>query len=95
MMRIDFDPDKSARNELERSLSFKAVERFDWEGALYDKDVRDDYPERRFIALGRIGRRLHVVCFTPIDAGVRVISLRKASVREARHYEYATHERRG
>jgi uncharacterized DUF497 family protein len=86
-MRIDFDPDKSARNEQERGLSFSVVERFDWEGALYTEDTRHDYPERRFVALGRIGQRVHVVCFTPIDGGVRIISFRKANAREVRRYE--------
>jgi len=89
-MRIDFDPDKSARNERERGLPFTAVECFDWEGALYTEDTRHDYPERRFVALGLIGQRIHVVCFTPIDGGVRVISFRKVNAREVRRYEQAT-----
>ncbi|WP_163650739.1 BrnT family toxin [Modicisalibacter sp. 'Wilcox'] len=89
-MRIDFDPDKSARNERERGLPFTVVERFDWEGALYTEDTRHDYPERRFVALGLIGQRVHVVCFTPVDGGIRVISFRKANAREVRRYEQAT-----
>ncbi|MCG7599723.1 BrnT family toxin [Halomonas sp. McH1-25] len=89
-MRIEFDPDKSARNERERGLPFTVAERFDWEGALYAEDMRYDYPERRFVALGRIGQRVHVVCFTPIDGGVRIISFRKANAREVRRYEQAT-----
>ncbi|MBZ9539793.1 BrnT family toxin [Modicisalibacter tunisiensis] len=89
-MRIDFDPDKSARNERERGLPFTAVERLDWEGALYTEDTRHDYPERRFVALGLIGQRVHVVCFTPVDGGIRVISFRKANAREVRRYEQAT-----
>lgn len=90
-MIIDFDPDKSARNERERDLPFTAVERFDWEGALLTEDNRFAYPERRFIALGKIGQRVHMVCFTPIEEGIRVISLRKANPREVRRYENATH----
>jgi uncharacterized DUF497 family protein len=31
--------------------------------------------------------RLHVICFTPIDGGVRIISFRKANRREVRYYE--------
>ncbi|GAB2788259.1 BrnT family toxin [Halomonas shantousis] len=91
-MRIDFDPDKSARNERERGLPFTAAEHFDWEEALYTEDTRHDYPERRFVALGRIGQRVHVECFTPINGGVRVISFRKANEREVRRYEQATDE---
>ncbi|MGY4878522.1 BrnT family toxin [Vreelandella aquamarina] len=91
-MIIDFDPSKSARNEQERSLPFTAVERFDWEAAVFSEDTRFDYPERRFIGLGKIGERVHVVCFTPITDGIRVISLRKANPREVQRYENATHE---
>jgi uncharacterized protein (DUF4415 family) len=35
------------------------------------------YPEIRIIALGFLGVRLHVICFTLIDDGVRIISFRK------------------
>ncbi|MBY5943430.1 BrnT family toxin [Halomonas sp. DP5N14-9] len=38
-----------------------------------------------------IGQRVHVVCFTPIEGGIRVISLRKANAREVRRYDKATH----
>ena len=91
-MIIDYDPNKSARNEQERGLPFTAAERFDWDGAVFSEDTRNDYPERRFIGLGKIGERVHVVCFTPITDGIRVISLRKANAREVRSYESATHE---
>ncbi len=91
-MIIDFDPNKSARNDAERGLPFTAVQRFDWEGALFQEDSRFDCPERRFIGLGKIGQRVHVVCFTPIDGGIRVISLRKANSREVRRYENEAHE---
>lgn len=90
-MIIDFDPDKSARNERERGLPFTVMERFAWESAILSEDNRFTYSERRFIALGKIGQRVHVVCFTPIAEGVRVISLRKANPREVRRYEKATH----
>lgn len=90
-MIIDFDPSKSNRNDRERGLPFTAVDSFDWEGAILSEDNRFEYPERRFVALGRIGQRVHVMCFTPIEGGVRVISLRKANSREVRHYENATH----
>lgn len=91
-MIIDFDPNKSDRNEQERGLPFTAVESFDWDGAVFSEDTRREYPERRFIGLGKIGQRVHVVCFTPIEDGIRVISLRKGNLREVRRYEYATDE---
>ena len=91
-MIIDFDPNKSAQNEADRGLPFTAAQRFDWESAVFQEDTRFDYPEQRIIGLGKIGQRVHVVCFTPIEGGVRVISLRKANRREVQRYENATDE---
>ena len=86
-MIIDFDPKKSERNEHDRRLSFIRAIDFDWEGARYLEDVRNLYPERRFIARGYLDERLHVLCFTPIKNGVRIISFRKANSREVKRYE--------
>lgn len=68
-MIIDFDPEKSTRNETARGLPFTAVERFDWKGALFHEDSRFDYPERRFIGLGNIGQRVHVECDSRMKMG--------------------------
>jgi len=92
-MKIDFDPIKSERNIKLRSLSFDRAGDFDWETAIYYEDDRMDYPEDRIIALGFLGVRLHVICFTPIDGGVRIISFRKANRREIRCYEEETADR--
>ena len=92
-MKIDFDPAKSARNIKSRSLSFDKVVDFDWETAIYYEDDRVDYQETRIIALGFLGVRLHVICFTPIDGGVRVISFRKVNRREVRYFEDETADR--
>jgi len=58
--------------------------------ALFEEDTRKDYGERRFIVYGLIGPRLHILCFTPISGGIRVISLRKANQREVVYYEQKT-----
>jgi uncharacterized DUF497 family protein len=92
-MKIVFDPAKSERNAKSRSLSFDRAVDFDWESAIYSEDERVDYPETRIIALGFLGVRLHVICFTPIYGGVRIISFRKANRREVRHYEDETADR--
>jgi uncharacterized DUF497 family protein len=92
-MQIDFDPAKSERNTKSRSLSFDRAVDFDWETAIYYEDERAGYPETRIIALGFLGVRLHVICFTPIDGGVRIISFRKANRKEVRYYEDETADR--
>jgi uncharacterized DUF497 family protein len=86
-MKIVFDLAKSERNARERGLPVDRVEAFNWETARYADDTRRAYPERRIVGLGFIGTRLHVVCFTPIEGGIRVISFRKANDREVRRYE--------
>jgi uncharacterized protein len=88
-VRLEFDPAKSARNAEQRGLPFDAVMDFNWETALINADERFLYSELRFSALGFIGRRLHFLCYTPIEDGVRVISFRKANQREVNHYEKA------
>ena len=64
-MRIEFDPAKSARNARSRGLSFDLAAGFDWESAVYREDSRRAYPEGRIVALGYVGPRLCVLCFTP------------------------------
>ena len=86
-MRIEFDPDKNARNLAERGLSFEQVAEFNFETALIRADTRRDYGETRYIAVGRLHRRLHVLCFTAAPDGIRVISFRKANDREVSRYE--------
>ncbi|MBI4356308.1 MAG: BrnT family toxin [Gammaproteobacteria bacterium] len=89
-MKIDFDPEKSKKNDHTRGLPFERATEFDWETASYSEDTRNPYPERRFVAMGYCGDRLHVLCFTPIEDGVRIISFRKANLREVKRYEKET-----
>jgi uncharacterized DUF497 family protein len=89
-MRIDFDPAKSARNERERGLPFSAAAGFAFDSAIVELDARRDYPEPRYVAVGFLGERLHVLCFTPLPDGLRVISFRKANAREIKAHAQAT-----
>ncbi|OOR98779.1 hypothetical protein B0187_07855 [Haemophilus paracuniculus] len=86
-MRISYDPNKSQRNLQERQLAFDEVKDFDWQTAIIWQDTRFDYPEPRFLSLGLLNERLHSLCFTPIEGGIRVISFRKANKREMKQYE--------
>ena len=88
-MRITYDPAKNERNIRNRGLSFDSAARFDFEGALYAVDQRHDYGEMRYIAMGMLGVRLHVLCFAETADGIRVISFRKANAREVRRYAKA------
>ena len=86
-MRIEFDQAKHQRNLSERALGFDQAAEFDFSTALIWQDTRKTYPEVRYVALGFLDARLHVLCFTPVADGIRVISFRKANTREVRDYE--------
>ena len=88
-MKIEFDPAKSERNELLRGLPFSLVAAFDFDTALIARDTREAYGEDRYIAVGFIERRLHVVAYTVRGLCLRVISFRKANAREVRRHEHA------
>lgn len=87
MADVSFDPAKNERNISSRGISFEAAEQFEWDTALVAEDLRKEYGERRFLALGLIEGRLHAMVYTPRAGKVHVISLRKANRREVRRYE--------
>ena len=86
-VEISFDTAKNVRNVADRGLPFTLVLQLEWSGAVIQEDVRKSYGERRYLALGMIGDRLHAAVFTPRAGKVHVISLRKANQREVKAYE--------
>lgn len=86
-MRIEFNPAKNEANIRDRDLSFERAAEFDFGTAVIGQDTRKAYAEVRFVATGFLEQRLHVLCFTPVAGGVRVISFRKANAREVKSYE--------
>jgi len=92
-VKIEFDPAKSARNAAARGLPFELTrDEFDWNAALVVEDARRDYGERRFLALGPMQGRLHVVCYCIRGEARRIISFRKANKNEERAYDQASIE---
>jgi uncharacterized DUF497 family protein len=81
-MYLEYDPNKNERNVREQGLSFERAVDFDFETAKIWEDTRFDYHETRYIAIGYLDNRLHVLCYKDIDDGIRVISFRKANQRE-------------
>lgn len=59
----------------------------DWDNATILEDIRFDYPERRFWAFGMLLGRLHLAAYCIRGGRIRVISYRKASAREVKHYD--------
>ncbi len=89
-MSITYDPNKNQLNIERRGLSFDRVSELDWDNVWAYEDKRNEYDEVRYIAYGTLDERLHFVCFTETEQGIRVISFRKANNREVKRYEQAT-----
>jgi uncharacterized DUF497 family protein len=81
-MRIEYDASKSRRNIEQRGISFDSATELLDSDPLVIEDRRRDYRERRFIAYGWLGDRLHVCVYTLRGDTYRIISLRRANRRE-------------
>ncbi|SEQ70814.1 hypothetical protein SAMN05216548_10716 [Faunimonas pinastri] len=80
-----WDEGKRETNNAKHGVDFTAADAFDWQTAMIVDDERFAYGERREIAFGFIGARLHVLVFTRREA-THIISLRKANSREIKRY---------
>lgn len=85
-MRYEWDEGKNAANRVKHGLDFSKAEEFCWDTAVETVDDRANYGEERWIALGLIGVRVHVMIYTKRGRNIRIISLRKANKRETEHY---------
>ena len=85
-MRLTHDPKKLAANVAKHGVWFDLAKDFEWETALIVVDDRLRYGETRFSAMGLIDGRLYVLIFTLRETSVRIISLRKANIKEVKRY---------
>ena len=81
----EWDENKRKTNLTNHGVDFAHMDAFEWESAVVDID--EGHAEPRWIGTGFIGAVLHVVVFTDRDDDIRIISLRKATRREARNYD--------
>jgi uncharacterized DUF497 family protein len=77
---------KDKINKSRHGLSLSRAENFDLDAARLALDDREDYGEDRWIAIGFLDARLHVLVFTFTEIGIRAISLRKAERYEETNY---------
>jgi uncharacterized DUF497 family protein len=82
-----WDDDKHALNLMAHKVDFSSALSFEWERSIIWQDRRRDYGEKRFLALGKIEGRVHLMVFTPRGGYLRIISLRKANPKEVKRYE--------
>lgn len=86
-MQYEWDENKRLANLERHKVDFNVAENFQWETAIETIDDRFDYGEERWITLGFIGEKLHVLVYTIRSQTIRIISLRKANKRERIYYE--------
>ncbi|MBS1210068.1 MAG: BrnT family toxin [Proteobacteria bacterium] len=85
-MRIEFDPDKDASNQAKHGVSLALAASLDWDAALVWIDDRFGYEEIRMIALAPESSTLYYLAFVERGEARRIISLRRATRREVKHY---------
>jgi uncharacterized protein len=87
--RFTWDETKRSLNFAKHGIDFSAIDAFDWQAAILRPDIRFDYGEERWVAVGPIRDRLHVVVYVVRQDGHRLVSLRRANSREGRFHAAA------
>lgn len=85
-MRVEFDPAKDKANRAAHGVSLAVAEHLDRDAALVWIDDRFEYEELRVIALAPESSMLYYVAFVERGEARRIISLRRATRREVKHY---------
>ena len=86
-MKLIYDSAKNDSNIAKHGLSLAEAKLLEWDTALEWIDGRKNYGEERRIALAQMKHRLYYVVYVELKTGIRVISLRKANIREVKKYE--------
>ena len=86
-MEIEYDEAKRRLTLQKRGLDFADAARVLEGEYIVQDDDRVDYPEPRYQTYGYLGERLVMFAWTPIDDGMRIISMRKCNERERQKYE--------
>ncbi|MEQ8954108.1 MAG: BrnT family toxin [Gammaproteobacteria bacterium] len=83
---FEWDEAKRDSNQVSRGFDFGNAADFDWDSAYIYEDLRKDYGETRYTAVGYYMNRLTILVFTPRAGATRIISWRKANPREITRY---------
>lgn len=86
-MKLSYDSAKNDSNIQKHGLSLTEARLLEWDTALEWIDGRKNYGEERRIALVLMKQRLYCIVYIELKIGIRVISLRKANIREVEKYE--------
>ena len=61
---FEWDESKRRANIAKHGIDFTDAARLVWNSAVTVEDIRRDYGETRYVAIGRIGHTVCVVCYT-------------------------------
>ena len=86
-MQYEWDENKRLANLERHKVDFATAIDFEWDTALETIDDRYEYGEKRWVTIGFIRKKLHVMVYTIRGNKIRIISLRKANRRESKYYE--------
>ena len=92
-MKFEWDEAKRLSNIAKHGIDFRDAPDLFHNPYLILKDIRCNYGEERFLAMGQIGNRPMVLVFTEREEKIRIISLRKANSREQEKYQEAIRNR--
>jgi len=90
MEGMDFEWDRAKSDLCQSSRNFDfayVISIFVDPNLLIEKDQCWDYGEERFRAIGLLESRVFVVIYTKRSMVIRIISARRANLREVRRYE--------
>lgn len=92
-MQFEWNEAKSDACFIERGFDFAyAAQIFADPNRLIRQDARYSYGEDRYQVTGSIAGRVYVVVYTPRPDAMRIISARKANLREVKQYENRSHD---
>lgn len=92
-MEFEWDDAKSEACFDRRGFDFAhAIKAFFDPNRVVQADARRDYGEERYQLFGRVDGRLYVIVYTLRRSVIRIISARKANLREISRHENSTHQ---
>jgi uncharacterized DUF497 family protein len=86
-MQFSCDPNKSRTNYFKHGIVLEFAQYLDWTKEVVWQDVRYSYNEVRMSGLVPLEGKVYAVVYVVRAEFTRMISLRKANKREAKHYE--------
>jgi len=86
-MQFSCDPNKSRTNYFKHGIVLEFAQYLDWTKEVVWQDVRYSYNEVRMCGLVPLEGKVYAVVYVVRAEFTRMISLRKANKREAKHYE--------